>query len=123
MVGPKKESGWSQSYKFLSSHQFFQSSDEENEDIKKDKHRPRVHSSSSRKQANLQETEIDGKAENMNSDRQRKISEYNSGNESDIPTKNYRKVTRLSSEQIVSPGRNSLLGFEEFRFHSAFLCN
>ncbi|KAK2560190.1 Phosphatidate phosphatase LPIN2 [Acropora cervicornis] len=76
------------------------SSDEENEDIKKDKPRPRVHSSSSRKQVNLQETEIDGEPENTNSDRQRKISQYNSGNESDVPKKNYRKVTRLSSEQI-----------------------
>ena len=101
----------------------FQSSDEENEDIKKDKPRPRVHSSSSRKQANLQETEIDGKTENAISDRQRKISQYNSGNESDISKKNYRKVTRLSSEQIVSPGRNILFGFHAIRFQRAFLCN
>jgi len=98
----------------------FQSSDEENEDIKKDKPRPRVHSSSSRKQANLQETEIDGEPENTNSDRQRKISQCNSGNESDIPKKNYRKVTRLSSEQIVSLGRNILLGFQEIRFNVRF---
>ena len=36
--------------------------------------------------------------------RERKISECASGNESDpFPKGNYRKVTRLSTEQIVSP--------------------
>lgn len=102
------------------------SSDEENEDIKKDKPRPRVHSSSSRKQVNLQETEIDGEPENTNSDRQRKISQYNSGNESDVPKKNYRKVTRLSSEQIKSlnlrDGANSITFSVTTKYQGTALC-
>lgn len=78
----------------------FQSSDEENEDMKKDKPRPRVHSSSNRKQLPVQEV---NREEDGNENRERKISEYASGNESDLFFKgNYRKVTRLSSEQIVS---------------------
>ena len=78
----------------------FQSSDEENEDIKKDKPRPRVHSSSSRKQMSVQEV---NREEDGSETRERKISECASGNESDPFLKgNYRKVTRLSSEQIVS---------------------
>ena len=41
--------------------------------------------------------------EDVNENRERKISECASGNESDLFLKgNYRKVTRLSSEQIVS---------------------
>ena len=78
----------------------FQSSDEENEDIKKDKPRPRVHSSSARKQMSVQEV---NREEDGSETRERKISECASGNESDPFLKgNYRKVTRLSSEQIVS---------------------
>ena len=99
---PMKVSVQSDSHIFSPLLQSFQSSDEENEDLKKDRPRPRVNSGNSRKQANVQETEEDGKTENQKSERQRKISEYNSGNESDIPKRNYRKVTRLSSGQIVS---------------------
>lgn len=78
----------------------FQSSDEENEDMKKDKPRPRIHSGSSRKQLSVQEVD---REKDGNEDRERKISECASGNESDAFLKgNYRKVTRLSSEQIVS---------------------
>jgi len=78
----------------------FQSSDEENEDIKKDKPRPRVHSSSTRKQMSVQEV---NREEDGSETWERKISECASGNESDPFLKgNYRKVTRLSSEQIVS---------------------
>lgn len=81
-------------------YEIFQSSDEENEDIKKDKPRLRVHSSSNRKQLSVQEV---NREEDGNDNRERKISEYTSGNESDVfPKGNYRKVTRLSSEQIVS---------------------
>ena len=81
----------------------FQSSDEENDDVKKDKPRPRVHGSTARKQLNIQESaEKDGNNENEMDERERKISECASGNESDIPKRNYKKVTRLSSEQIVS---------------------
>lgn len=81
-------------------YEIFQSSDEENEDIKKDKPRLRVHSSSNRKQLSVQEV---NREEDGNDNRERKISEYASGNESDVFLKgNYRKVTRLSSEQIVS---------------------
>lgn len=81
-------------------YEIFQSSDEENEDIKKDKPRLRVHSSSNRKQLSVQEV---NREEDGNDNRERKISEYASGNESDVLLKgNYRKVTRLSSEQIVS---------------------
>ena len=78
----------------------FQSSDEENEDIKKDKPRPRVHSSGARKQMSVPEME---REEDDNENRARKVSGCISGNESDAsPKENYRKVTRLSSEQIVS---------------------
>ena len=70
--------------------------------MKKDKPRPRVHvhSSVARKQLAVQEVD---REEDDNEDRERKISECASGNESDpFPKGNYRKVTRLSSEQIVS---------------------
>ena len=81
-------------------YKIFQSSDEENEDMKKDKPRPRVHSSSTRKQLSVQEV---NREEDGNDIRERKTSECASGNESDLFLKgNYRKVTRLSSEQIVS---------------------
>ena len=68
--------------------------------MKKDKPRPRVHSSSSRKQMSIQEV---NREEDGNENRERKTSDCASGNESDAFFKgNYRKVTRLSSEQIVS---------------------
>ena len=80
-----------------SSNFYFQSSDEENDDIKKDKPRPRVHSSSARKQLSIQESKI----QDENESRERTTSECVSGNESDFPKGKYRKVTRLSSDQIV----------------------
>lgn len=102
------------------------SSDEENEDLKKDRPRPRVNSGNSRKQANVQETEEDGKTENQKSERQRKISEYNSGNESDIPKRNYRKVTRLSSGQIKSlnlkDGANSITFSVTTKYQGTAMC-
>ena len=59
-----------------------------------------MHSSSTRKQLSVQEV---NREEDGNDNRERKISECASGNESDVFLKgNYRKVTRLSSEQIVS---------------------
>ncbi|XP_068737547.1 phosphatidate phosphatase LPIN3-like [Montipora capricornis] len=102
------------------------SSDEENEDLKKDRPRLRINSSNSRKQANVQETEEDGKTENQKSERQRKISEYNSGNESDIPKRNYRKVTRLSSGQIKSlnlkDGANSITFSVTTKYQGTAMC-
>ena len=69
--------------------------------MKKDKPRPRVHSSGARKQLAVQEVD---REEDESENRERKISDCASGNESDaFPKGNYRKVTRLSSEQIVSP--------------------
>lgn len=69
--------------------------------MKKDKPRPRVHSGGNRKQMPVKEVE---REEDDTENRERKISECASGNESDaFPKSNYRKVTRLSSEQIVSP--------------------
>jgi len=89
----------------------FQSSDEENEDMKKDKPRLRVHSSSGRKQLSVQEV---NREEDDNHNRERKISECASGNESDPFLKgNYRKVTRLSSEQIVSDKINNINIFDK----------
>ena len=89
-------------YCFHSQLNICQSSDEENDDVKKDKPRPRVHSSTARKQLNIQEAGKEEGIENKNMERERKVSECTSGNESDFPKGNYRKVTRLSSEQIVS---------------------
>ena len=80
-----------------SSNFYFQSSDEENDDIKKDKPRPRLHSSTARKQLSIQESKI----QDENESRERTTSECISGNESDFPKGKYRKVTRLSSDQIV----------------------
>lgn len=102
------------------------SSDEENDDIKKDKPRPRVHSSTSRKQLNLQEAQKEDENEVEKRERERKISEYNSGNESDFPKTNYRKVTRLSSEQIKSlnlkEGANSVTFSVTTKYQGTAMC-
>lgn len=102
------------------------SSDEENDDLKKDKPRPRVHGSSARKQLNIQEAGKEHENENENRERERKISECTSGNESDYPKGNYRKVTRLSSEQIKSlnlkEGANSITFSVTTKYQGTAMC-
>ncbi|CAH3141282.1 unnamed protein product [Porites evermanni] len=104
-----------------SSNFYFQSSDEENDDIKKDKPRPRVHSSTARKQLSIQESKI----QDENESRERTTSECISGNESDFPKGKYRKVTRLSSDQIKSlnlkEGANSITFSVTTKYQSRIL--
>ncbi|XP_073251989.1 phosphatidate phosphatase LPIN3-like isoform X1 [Porites lutea] len=98
------------------------SSDEENDDIKKDKPRPRVHSSTARKQLSIQESKI----QDENESRERTTSECISGNESDFPKGKYRKVTRLSSDQIKSlnlkEGANSITFSVTTKYQGTAMC-
>lgn len=123
---PKKEKR--RSYWFSWRANEDKSSDEENDDLKKDKPRPRVHSSTARKQLNIQEVGKEGENENENKnrERERKTSECTSGNESDYPKGNYRKVTRLSSEQIKSlnlkEGANSITFSVTTKYQGTAMC-
>lgn len=98
------------------------SSDEENDDIKKDKPRPRLHSSTARKQLSIQESKI----QDENESRERTTSECISGNESDFPKGKYRKVTRLSSDQIKSlnlkEGANSITFSVTTKYQGTAMC-
>lgn len=123
---PKKEKrrSYRNMYYWFSWRAEEKSSDEENEDIKKDKPRPRVHSSSTRKQMSAPEME---REEDDIENRERKISECISGNESDaFPKGNYRKVTRLSSEQIASlnlrEGANSVTFSVTTKYQGTAMC-
>lgn len=119
---PKKEKRRSYWFSWRANEE--KSSDEENEDIKKDKPRPRVHSSGARKQMSAPEME---REEDDNESRARKVSGCISGNESDAsPKENYRKVTRLSSEQIASlnlkEGANSVTFSVTTKYQGTAMC-
>lgn len=119
---PKKEKRRSYWFSWRANEE--KSSDEENEDIKKDKPRPRVHSSGARKQMSAPEME---REEDDNENRARKVSGCISGNESDAsPKENYRKVTRLSSEQIASlnlkEGANSVTFSVTTKYQGTAMC-